>query len=189
VGIYCKHVNADTSFSSGAEWAYNYIHDIGQSNDGGLLGIPGWTNIHDNLIVNAQGTMFGINGGGSNGTNCLINHNTFVGGKFSAMNENGGMINYSITNNIIRNRDLYGGSGNTWSYNMWTNDTALGSHDLGNTSPTYVGGPNPTTVAGFALAVGSNGKGKASDGKDMGADVSRVGVQNGNLPPNIRILD
>jgi hypothetical protein len=189
VGIYCKHVNGDTSFSSGAEWAYNYIYGIGPSNDGGFLGLPGWINIHDNIVVNATATNFGINGGGPNGTNCLINHNTFHGGKFTAKNESGGMINYNIKNNIIRNREIYGGSGNTWSYNMWTNDTALGSHDLGNTSPTYVGGANPTTIAGFALAAGSKGKNYGDDGKDLGADVSRVGVKNGNRPPGIRIVD
>jgi len=35
-------------------------------------------------------------------------------------------------------------------------------------APTYVGGANPTTSAGFQLAPGSRGKGAASDGTDIG---------------------
>jgi hypothetical protein len=191
VGLYCKHVNGDTSLSSGAEWAYNYIHHIGATNDGGFLGIPAYINIHDNLVVNAKATDFGINGGGPNGTNCLINHNTFFGGKFTAMNESGGMINYTIRNNIIKDRDMYGGSGNSWDYNMWTAASAIGAHDLGNTSPTFVGGANPSTITGFALAAGSRGKGAASDGTDMGADVSRIGrlgTEGPLAPSGLRIV-
>jgi hypothetical protein len=39
---------------------------------------------------------------------------------------------------------------------------------------TYVGGTSPTTIAGFALTSGSIGKGAATDGTDMGADVSKI---------------
>ncbi len=38
--------------------------------------------------------------------------------------------------------------------------------------PVFVGGANPTTYAGYALAAGSPGKGQASDGGDVGARVS-----------------
>ncbi|MDP2876300.1 MAG: hypothetical protein Q8O00_08955, partial [Holophaga sp.] len=44
-------------------------------------------------------------------------------------------------------------------------------------NPIFVGGESPSTIAGFALAVGSPGKNAGSDGRDMGADVSRVGIQ------------
>jgi hypothetical protein len=42
-------------------------------------------------------------------------------------------------------------------------------------APIFVGGASPTTLAGFALAANSPGKNAASDGKDMGADISKVG--------------
>lgn len=185
IGLYCKHVNGDTSFSSGAEWAYNYIHDIGPTNDGGVMGIPAYINIHDNIIVNANGTDFGINGGGSNGTNSLINHNTFYGGKFRAQNESGGMINYTIKNNIMNSYEVYGGSGNTWDYNIYKSGSAIGAHDLANTSPSFSGGSTPTTIAGFTLTSGSRGYAAASDGKNMGADTTLVGIQTGGsvTPP------
>jgi hypothetical protein len=38
--------------------------------------------------------------------------------------------------------------------------------------PQFVGGSNPTTYAGYGLAAGSPGKGKASDGGDVGARVA-----------------
>jgi len=40
-----------------------------------------------------------------------------------------------------------------------------------------VGGEAPDTIAGFALDTHSPGKNAGSDGKDMGADVSKVGIQ------------
>lgn len=43
-------------------------------------------------------------------------------------------------------------------------------------TPVFVGGSSPTTIAGFALASGSPGENAASDGTDMGADVSLVGA-------------
>jgi hypothetical protein len=47
-----------------------------------------------------------------------------------------------------------------------------------NGTPQFVGGSNPTTYAGFALASSSPGKGRASDGSDVGA---RFG--GGSQPP------
>lgn len=173
VGFYTKHMNGDTSLASGAEWAYNHLYNI--TGDGCFIGIPGYINIHDNVCVaTGQATYFGLNGGGSNGTNSVISHNTIVG-KFYAANENGGMINYTIRNNIISSYEMYGGSGNSWSYNMYRSGSAIGTHDLANTSPTYVGGSSPTTITGFALATGSNGKAAGSDGADMGANTALVG--------------
>ena len=175
VGLYCKHINGDTGFGTGAEWAYNYIHDIGTSNDGGFLGIPAYINIHDNLIINTTGTDFGINGGGSNGTNSLLNHNTFEGGWFRAMDESGGMINYTIKNNIFLNREIYGGSGNTFDYNMWENTSGIGAHDQGSTHPTYVGGSSPSTIVGYALTPASAGYQDGDDSADLGCNTALVG--------------
>ena len=59
------------------------------------------------------------------------------------------------------------------SHNLVTNGPANGTADLRG-RPTYVGGPGPTTFAGFALAAGSLGKGNASDATDRGARVTGV---------------
>ncbi len=44
-------------------------------------------------------------------------------------------------------------------------------------NPVFVGGEAPSSIAGFALATGSPGKNAASDGRDMGANVTQVGIQ------------
>lgn len=44
-------------------------------------------------------------------------------------------------------------------------------------TPIFLGGASPSSLAGFALAAGSPGKGVGLGGRDMGADVSRVGIQ------------
>ena len=59
------------------------------------------------------------------------------------------------------------------SHNLVTNGPANGTADVRG-RPTYVGGPGPTTFAGFALAAGSLGKGNASDATDRGARVTGV---------------
>ncbi len=59
------------------------------------------------------------------------------------------------------------------SHNLVTNGPANGTADLRG-KPTYVGGPGPTTFAGFTLAAGSLGKGNASDATDRGARVTGV---------------
>jgi chitodextrinase len=44
-------------------------------------------------------------------------------------------------------------------------------------SPLFVGGSNHSSISDFALAAGSPGKNAASDGADMGANISLVGIQ------------
>ena len=44
-------------------------------------------------------------------------------------------------------------------------------------APIFDGGPNPTEISQFQLAAHSPGKSAGSDGKDMGADVTKVGIQ------------
>jgi hypothetical protein len=58
---------------------------------------------------------------------------------------------------------------------MYASGAKIGSNDIPNASPTYVGGATPTTIAGFALDTGSNGENAASDSEDMGADTTKVG--------------
>jgi hypothetical protein len=57
-----------------------------------------------------------------------------------------------------------------------------GAHDL-RASPIFVGGKNPASVAGFALADGSAGTASASDGLDRGARLAAAGVPATAAPP------
>ena len=52
----------------------------------------------------------------------------------------------------------------------------IGENDLANTSPTYTGGSSPSTIAGFTLTSGSAGHAAGSDGLDMGANTTLVGM-------------
>jgi hypothetical protein len=49
--------------------------------------------------------------------------------------------------------------------------------------PIFIGGSSPTTIAGFALASNSPGYRTASDGGDIGANVSKVGINAGGSNP------
>lgn len=182
IGIYQKHPNCDTSYSGGAEWAYNYIYNIGPSNDGGFLGRGRYINVHDNIVSNASGkaVAWGIDGGGTCGGDyyMIFNHNTWAGGFYLA-SEAAGLSNGTTKNNIVRTYVEHYGTMGTWDYNIYGSTAAIGAHDQGNTAVTFVGGANPTTIAGFALAAGSNGKNDGDDGLDLGANVSLVGTGGG----------
>ena len=59
------------------------------------------------------------------------------------------------------------------SHNLISNDSPSGQAEIRG-QPTYLGGASPTRYGDYRLASGSAGKGKASDGLDIGA---RIGVQ------------
>ena len=89
--------------------------------------------------------------------------------------------NIVSTNNIFNGGLVVNGGQNvtgtfTQDYNLCYSGGCSGSHSLSGT-PTYVGGANPTTWAGFALTSTSKGHASASDGLDMGITVS------GSTPP------
>jgi len=74
----------------------------------------------------------------------------------------------------------------TITHNMFSSD-GLGSNNITG-SPTFVGGINPTTLAGFQLAPGSVGKGAASDGQDMGASSQGRSTGVPPAPTNLRVI-
>jgi hypothetical protein len=180
-----KHANADTS-STGAEVAYNYINGCGY----GIYGNPVYINIHNNIIV-TSGTSTGIdmgdNGGGSQGRHNTINHNTIYGDSgihFWSPSE-GPIRDNLIKNNIIAYRKTETTNGdtealNSWNNNLYKNDSAVGTSDIGYESAIYVGGTSPQNISGFALKTGSPGRLKASDGLDIGANVTQVGIKDGD---------
>lgn len=145
--------------------------------------------IEDN-VFNGDESPYQLNLLSDNGS--LIRHNTFVDGACS-FNLRCGIIylgNKSgdpastgtvVTDNIISSICVCSGTASGLdeeSYNLFTGESSGGSHDLTG-APTYVGGANPSSYAGFALAAGSKGKGDASDGLDRGIR------PNGGPPPGL----
>lgn len=188
IAIYYKHghtVSADT----GIEIAYNYIHDTSRySMELNTI----YANVHNNLMgANNANLRINESNGGANGDYNTLNHNTLYTGIIRLSDDDDGANNNTITNNIMAGRTTCC-SNNTWDYNMYVSGEAIGPHDLGNTSPTYVGAGSPTTIADFALTSLSAGYRAGSDGKDMGADVALIGVNAGEegddtTPPTVTI--
>lgn len=186
-GIYFKHNNANGVLADNGELYNNYIHDH-TSIFGGTAGYgPGfWGNmqyyrIYNNLLVNCTMDL-GMNGGGTEGGDNLIYHNTVYNRYLELWSPSGvDFDNNTITDNIFATaRALYGTTSttNTFDYNMWGANTAIGAHGLSNTSPTYVGGGSPSSISDYALTSGSAGYQGGSDSYDIGcSDVSAVGIQ------------
>jgi hypothetical protein len=74
-----------------------------------------------------------------------------------------------IYDNLVTSINLSDATGVRNDHNMYRSGAPSGNTTG---TPIYVGGSNPTTYAGFALASNSPGKGAASDGTDVGARIS-----------------
>lgn len=205
-GIFYKHtcVSSDT----GIEFAYNYFEDCHYS----ILNVAQYSNVHDNIMVDSK-YKTGVDGGsGDDGDERgsdynTINHNTFYNCTIELWDGAGdGADQNTITNNIFiakgfahayssddpdmtSDYNLYN-SGDIWQhdrsgYNLseWRSFAGGDSNSIQG-SPTYSGGSSPSSIAGFALTSGSDGYEAGSDSKDLGADVSLVGVSGGGAPPN-----
>ncbi|WP_445149843.1 hypothetical protein [Baekduia sp. Peel2402] len=129
--------------------------------------------VTDNVFDSTAGSTNAIQFGSV--VNSTFAHNTVRGTAVNMDTKGGGAPN--STNGIVRDNVMV----NAWfnvaapsctscsvSYNLF--DTAVNAS--GSTTavgtPTFVGGANPSTAAGFALTAGSPGKGTASDGLDRG---------------------
>ncbi len=175
-GIYLKHSSINYS-NHGDTVKNNYIHGMHPSGGNGNASI----NINTNYTIisnNILSTYINLGedaqtGGSVNGNYCTIDHNTITSSL--SFISNGGSSYNTVTNNICTARTTCGTS-NTWNYNMYTSGAAIGANDLANKSPVFAGGSSPSTISGFALASSSPGKNTASDGKDIGADVTKVGI-------------
>lgn len=174
VGLFQKHPNCDVSYASGAEWGYNYVHNIGSA---GQIGRGAYINFHDNLFVHPDGAAIriGTDGGGSCMDGYSVwNHNTLVGGWETV---GVGMPNGSFKNNVVTTRRYFEATYGMADYNIYGMAEALGSHDQGNTAVNFIGGTSPSTIMDYALSENSNGKNDGDDGKDLGANISLVGIQ------------
>src|SRR5262249_1489360 len=129
----------------------------------------------NNVLVRLDGPYFNVAGG----PNSLAQHNT-VGGPMVCnsshnWNTTGQKCTMVYKDNIfpsvtVTTSDSTGTTGApVCSFNLYsTSACPSGNANSIKGSPTYVGGANPTTYAGFVLAASSLGRGAASDGKDMG---------------------
>jgi hypothetical protein len=146
----------------------NYFHSNGDGS-GGIMSADrdDDATVTDNVFVCSCTYPNSIVAGGANGW--LIQHNTFVGGTVLIAEANNGEAS---SGNVVRDNVWRGGGlftvGNYGSNDHNLNSGYSGSGNLTGT-PTFVGGGNPTSHAGYRLAPGSPGKGAASDGSDMGA--------------------
>jgi hypothetical protein len=163
---------------TGGRIAGNYVHaplDCDTqgitSYDGGTVGVI----IEDNVVDISR--KYGIEFYADR--NSIIRHNTVL---YRARGCAGGECGYVDLNRKSKDPAGVGtqiydniaivtfgnGSTGTSTNNMFYKG-ATGSNFNG--KPVYVGGALPTSYAGFKLAPGSPGKGRASDGTDMGARI------------------
>ncbi len=160
-------------------------------------GNGGTFEIVDNIFENFAEISNG--GGADQPDDMTIHHNTFVN-SFSLQRGNDPVTNSDIRDNVIQadfgvltggiidvntnssDYNLYGNDtinyqNSTYTLVQWRTNNPVASQDVNSLAglPTFVGGGSPTTVSGYALDDVSLGKSAASDGSDMGADVSVVG--------------
>ena len=152
----------------------NYFHDddtIIMAPDGGENEV-----IADNVMVGG-----GYVPGGAVGQpprqqfvhNTVKNIDVHMDHKSGASPSSGGVVRDNVFVNGTTNASDAGNcTGCTVSYNLFSsNGSSTGVAALIG-APAFVGGPNPTTYAGFLLAPGSPGKATASDGTDRGIRVA-----------------
>ena len=120
------------------------------------------------FVLGASGVFHHNNVGLNLGPNSLVFHNTFK--DVHVWSEGS---NQMWRDNIFVNSDWDNGPLG-WSGTQTTNlfdaaSTPRGTNQILG-SPTFIGGVNPVTWAGFQLATGSLGKNAASDGNDVGTN-------------------
>jgi hypothetical protein len=105
--------------------------------------------------------------------NLRVEHNTIKKGNvWNCVNHNQTPATNTTWRNNIQPGPVQVQGGSTFAvndYNMCTSGTCAGSHSLKG-SPSWVGGANPQTFAGYALTGSSAGRLAASDGADIGVN-------------------
>lgn len=191
-GIYLKHSSISNN-DTGKTVKNNWVHDQHNSDTGHLGALA----ISDNYVtvsnnIGHYSIIVGEDGqggaGAPRGTHCTIDHNTMLTYGFQFYQSNPNSSYNTITNNLFlpsATQTNYG-TGNVFNYNLYGSGSKIGSNDVVGT-PTFAAGSG---ALAYALAAGSVGKNAASGGKDMGADVTLVGVDAGggeeedNTPPS-----
>ena len=128
--------------------------------------------ITNNVFVQTEYSQALVMGGWQGST---VTHNTLVNGgcsgcgtaTFGDDHHGTHSSNDVIRDNVLGDLNIWASSVNiTEDHNLIRNGAVAASDITG--SPTFTGGASPTTYAGFDLAAGSLGKGRASDGTDIG---------------------
>ena len=149
----------------------------------------------NNVVAGTASNGCAGNGGGDGSialygdVGSIVNHNVLAptgicGGSKCDVGLDYASPNVSGTGTVLRDNAEAGvsnpNSGTSFSddHNMCsdgscsaTGDKSTGAGDMVSTTPAFVGGSYPSTFAGFALATGSAGIGKASDGTNIGLEL------------------
>ncbi len=202
IGIYYKHGTRPTE-DTGIEIAYNYIHDTWRYS---MELNCNYAKVHDNILgVNNANFRINESNGGPGGDHNYIFHNTFFSGSLILSSDDDGALYNIIRDNIFTSPCLihqYSDKPHftTMNYNLYPVGEAVienrihydlsgwrnrNGGDLNSIAavPVFVGGDHPNSIGDFALDTNSAGKAQASDGKDIGADTSLVGVSVKGLRP------
>jgi hypothetical protein len=176
IGIYFKHANGFAT--DGGDISYNYITNTQRYSI--FTNSNNATFEHNIIGDNNAKVRFNEANGAAGGDNNTWDHNTILATDLQLNNDDGGPDNNIFTNNIIYSYTIEDqADGNVWNYNLQVTDPTIGANDISGSYISglsrYIGGTSPSTIAGFVLANGSRGKNAATDGNDVGADVSKVG--------------
>ena len=148
----------------------NFFHDES-------TGIVGYDNansatITNNVLIRIDQDAMELGGFDSN---TVVEHNTVIGQAIDCgVTHEGNVCKAIFRNNIADSVTAVGGGTGQPSfndYNMCADSGCAGSHSL-HATPTFVGGANSSTYAGFALTSLSPGHNAGSDGKDIGINVT-----------------
>jgi hypothetical protein len=167
----CDPVHADPIQLYGAVATIvtgNWFHDNGNGT-GGLASFAGDSpaTVTNNVFVCTCIYPHSVGAWGARGW--LVAHNTFIGGVLRFQRTDDGKV---PSGNEVRDNVWLGGGISTDTPDWGTDDHNLNAGIRGDGNlrgrPRFVGGPDPKTYAGYRLAPGSPGAGRASDGSDMG---------------------
>ncbi len=210
MGIYLKHANSTSSSNVNGEVRNNFVMSTTRRaffcNFNHIL-VENNIFHYDNTGTSEGVVQFNESNGVPGGDYNTIRNNTFMCGVYFNRDSGGAVHNIfegniiygsgnrlnihpyaSLTDYTRSDYNLYIAgtciSRNSVSYNLstWKSTMNQDLHSLSGT-PTFVGGTAPSTIAGYALAPGSIGKGRGINGADMGADVTQVGIAGIDLPP------
>ncbi|MBV1874709.1 MAG: hypothetical protein KUG80_08000 [Gammaproteobacteria bacterium] len=176
-----------TSMSINANHAYIHDNIFGQSNDSvtnnSANGYPGgdYNRYEHNTFYTGglnftEETQSVDSFPGSN--NNIVKNNLFLSGPQSIRIH---WYNSSLPHNTTMDYNVYshvepiGANGITYSFSTWQSFYGQDEHSKSGIVQ-FVGGSSPSSIAGYALSPSSAGYKAASDGRDIGANVSLVGI-------------
>ena len=124
-----------------------------------------------NNVFNGSGVSYAFKIQLGSANNAVFNHNTLVNASAAFDSKTGSPASYNVKaiNNIFAS-----GSGTKTTGGSGCSSCTISNNLTG--TPTYVGGSNPTTYAGYQLTSSSLGYKTATDGYDMGAVFTNTSV-------------